>query len=113
MQNFKQQVEWMNYFATQIVVAEMDEAEAESALNRAMSNALLASQRKLNEARAERDVDPEVVSLTEAYRLARGHRKALQVVHHNRSECRDALSRELTRRTEGSSASSRVDRWTP
>lgn len=113
MGHFSRQLAWQNFFAVQVAEAEIEEAEAEAELRYREAAALLESGKKLNEARASRDIDPGVVSAREAHAVAHARRKLLQVTTENRERCANLLSRELTRRVGREGNYRRNDRWNP
>ena len=113
MEHFSKQLAWQNYLATQVAQAEIIEAEAEAALKTKEAVAMLNGSKKVTEARAERDINEDVVSARKEYLTARAKRKLLQVTMENRERCVSLISRELTRRVGREGNQRRSDRWTP
>lgn len=112
MEHFSKQLAWQNYLATQVAQAEISEAEAEAHLKTQEALVML-NGKKVTEARAERDVDENVLSARSDYLTAKAKRKLLQVTMENRERCVNLISRELTRRVGREGMSRRSDRWTP
>jgi len=112
MEHFSKQLAWQNFFATQVAQAEVDEAEAEAHLKTQEAIVML-NGKKVTEARAERDVDSNVVAARNLYLVSRAKRKMLQVTMENRERCANLISRELTRRVGREGNQRRSDRWTP
>ncbi len=112
MEHFSKQLAWQNFFATQVAQAEVDEAEAEAHLKTQEAIVML-NGKKVTEARAERDVDSNVVAARNEYLVSRAKRKMLQVTMENRERCANLISRELTRRVGREGNQRRSDRWTP
>lgn len=113
MEHFSKQLAWQNYLATQVAQAEIIEAEAEAHLKTQEALVMLNGSKKVTEARAERDVDSNVVEARGEYLTAKAKRKLLQVTMENRERCVNLISRELTRRVGREGNSRRNDRWTP
>lgn len=112
MEHFSKQLAWQNFFATQVAQAEIDEADAEARLKTQEAVVMLTG-KKVTEARAERDVDENVVAARQEFLVAKARRKMLQVTMENRERCANLISRELTRRVGREGNQRRSDRWTP
>lgn len=112
MEHFSKQLAWQNFFATQVAQAEIDEADAEAHL-KTQEAVIMLTGKKVTEARAERDVNENVIAARDAYLVARAKRKMLQVTMENRERCANLISRELTRRVGREGNQRRSDRWTP
>jgi hypothetical protein len=112
MEHFSKQLAWQNFFATQVAQAEIEEAEFEAVL-KTQEAVVMLNGKKVTEARAERDVDENVLEARSNYMVARAKRKMLQVTMENRERCANLISRELTRRVGREGNSRRSDRWTP
>jgi hypothetical protein len=112
MEHFSKQLAWQNYLATQVAKAEIEEADAESFLKTKEAVVMLTG-KKVTEARAERDVDENVIAARDRYLVAKAKRKLLQVTMENRDRCVNLISRELTRRVGREGSIRRSDRWTP
>jgi len=112
MEHFSKQLAWQNYLATQVAKAEIEEADAESFLKTKEAVVMLTG-KKVTEARAERDVDENVIAARDRYLVAKAKRKLLQVTMENRDRCVNLISRELTRRVGREGSIRRNDRWTP
>lgn len=113
MSHFSRQIAWQNFLATQVAEAEIKEAEAEADLKTREATAMLLSGKKITEARAERDNDPQVVKARGMFLQAHARRKMLQVTMENRERCANIISRELTRRVGREGQVRRNDRWNP
>lgn len=111
MEHFSKQLAWQNFFATQVAQAEVDEAEAETLLKVQEARVMLTG-KKVTEARAERDMDENVMSARSDFLVAKAKRKMLQVTMENRERCANLISRELTRRVGREGNQRRSDRWT-
>ena len=112
MEHFSKQLAWQNFFATQVAQAEIDEADAEAQL-KTQEAVIMLTGKKVTEARAERDVDENVIAARSTYLVAKAKRKMLQVTMENRERCANLISRELTRRVGREGNQRRSDRWTP
>ena len=110
MEHFSKQLAWQNFFATQVAQAEIIEAEAEAHLKTQEAVVMLTG-KKVTEARAERDVDENVMAARSEYLVSRAKRKMLQVTMENRERCANLISRELTRRVGREGNQRRNDRW--
>lgn len=112
MEHFSKQLAWQNFFATQVARAEIEEAEAEAHLKTQEAVVMLTG-KKVTEARAERDVDENVLAARDEYLVSKAKRKMLQVAMENRERCANLISRELTRRVGREGNQRRNDRWNP
>lgn len=112
MEHFSKQLAWQNFFATQVAQAEIEEAEAEAHLKTQEAVVMLTG-KKVTEARAERDVDENVLAARNDFLVAKAKRKMLQVIMENRERCANLISRELTRRVGREGNQRRNDRWNP
>lgn len=110
MEHFSKQLSWQNFFATQVAEAEVIEAEAEAHLKTQEAVVMLTG-KKVTEARAERDIDENVVAARNDYLVSKARRKMLQVTMENRERCANLISRELTRRVGREGNQRRNDRW--
>jgi hypothetical protein len=113
MVHFSKQLAWQNFFATKVAAAEIEEAEAESVLKSKEATVMLLCGKKVTEARAARDIDPEVSEARGLYLQYHARRKLLQVTMENRERCANLISRELTRRVGREGNQRRNDRWNP
>lgn len=103
MELFTAYVVWNNFIDVRRVQAEIEEANAETAL-KVLEAISLASgweggkDARITIARAERDMDPEVIAARNAHDEAKARRKLLGVLSNNMERGASLLSRELTRR---------------
>lgn len=118
MELFTAYVVWNNFIDVRRVQAEIEEANAETVLKVLEATSLAAGwdggkDSRITIARAERDIDPEVVAARTAHDEARARRKLLQVLSDNMQRGSNLLSRELTRRVGRESVVRRNDNSNP
>lgn len=114
MRIFSEQIAWQNYFATQVVVADAEETEAEAELKTAEAVFMLNHPgTKLYDARDQRTADEEIAALRLTHRTARAKRKLVSTLMENRERNANLVSRELTRRVGREGVQRRSDKWTP
>lgn len=113
MELFGQLTAYWNFLSAQHAVAVIDERAAEKALDMAESIAML----KAHDGKAVKDTvtllkakvasDPEIVEHSKRYDSKYNYRKLIEVMVDNAERDTNLVSRELTRRTSGSSTRSR------
>jgi hypothetical protein len=112
---FTDYVGWNNYLDVVRVDAEIEEANAETAVKVEEATAMVGAgwgpKDKVTLARAERDVDPEVIAVRRRYEEARARRKMLTVLCGNLERGAALLSRELTRRVSRAPVEGRHAGW--
>jgi hypothetical protein len=119
MELFAIYTSWWNYAATVKADVENAEAEAESNLRYIQATKLIESwdgnvkESRVTVAKAERDIDPEVVRAEQRVLTAKATRRLDVVVYDNCERCANLVSREVTRRTGGRNLQGRFDRMTP
>ena len=119
MEIFAVYTAWWNYAAAQLADADIAEMRAESNLKYLQATKLVQSwdgnvkDCGVTVAKAERDIDPEVVAADEALLTARITKKLTNVVHENCSRCTALVSREITRRGNRDPYERRSNRYTP
>ena len=116
MGNFAVYTAWLNYAATQLANAEIEEVKAEANLRYTQATTLVGSwdatakDAKVTVAKAERDISPQVVAAEDRFILAKVRRKMEGVMYSNYERCANLMSRELTRRGNGASLERRAGR---
>lgn len=115
---FSRYVAWHNFVAVRRTFAEIDEADAETALKVAEASALVETWTgdktdRVTVSKAERDLTPEVQEAQRDYNYKRAHRKMLSVLVENMERATALVSRELTRRVGRDPYQRRNDRWQP
>lgn len=107
MRLFSRYTAWLNYAATQLAGAEVDEAEAEAAQKYEESSHMVlnwrGAQDKVTIARAEMALAPKVDKARKLAMSAYASRKMTAVVYANCERCVNLISREVTRRVGGRS----------
>lgn len=102
MQLYSQFTQWANYLSVQATLADVQEEELEQMLK--TTEALFMARQsdegaKLNDARALRDADPDIVLARMGLNTQRHVRKLTATLLSNCERSAAACSRELTRRT--------------
>jgi hypothetical protein len=106
--------EWMNYAAVQFAIAEINESELEEKVATAEAEAMVrdwggTSANRVTIAKAEKQKDPVVQAAKQQLLTAYAYRKMTKVIVESIERELFAVSREITRRTGGSS--SRAERY--
>ena len=100
---FSEMTQWASYLAVQVTKAEIEEHEAEAALKVMEAKRLVAGwggakEDRVTLAKAERDADPEVVTLRDRYDRCWAYRKMVTTLCDNVRNEANLLSRELSKR---------------
>lgn len=104
MELYTQCTAWAGFMNTRLGAAEVDEHEAEAALNYVLARLLVENwtspkDDRITVAKAERETNPEVIDKRDKWMQAKAYRKMLQTLFENTERSAALLSRELTRRT--------------
>lgn len=115
MNHLRQQIEWQNFFAAEVVKLELVEGQAEYMLKYEEASAYLqvGDFKTVTESKAARDHSPAVMEAAAEWFQAKIDRKAMQVVMESRERCAQLLSREITRRVGREPVQRRSDKWNP
>jgi hypothetical protein len=96
---------WADYFASQLVQAQLKEREAQRALEIAESRMLIAKMGSVEKGsrvtlvKAQISVDPEILQLGDVHEERYAYRKILEMMVDNQERDITLVSREITRRT--------------
>lgn len=96
---------WADYFASQLVQAQLKEREAQRALDMAESRMLITKMGSVEKGsrvtlvKAQISVDPEIVRLGDIHEERYAYRKILEMMVENQERDITLVSREITRRT--------------
>lgn len=118
MELFTAYVVWNNFIDVRRVQAEIEEANAETRLKVLEAMSLAGGweggkDARITIARAERDMDPEVIAARNEHDEAKARRKLLGVLSNNMERGAALLSRELTRRVGRAPVEGRAGRANP
>lgn len=119
MEMFAVYTSWLNYAASVMADAEVEELRAESNLRYVQATALVggwdsnAKESRVTVAKAARDTAPEVMKAEERHLLAKTQRKMTGVLYTNTERCANLMSRELSRRGNVSPLERRAGRLRP
>jgi hypothetical protein len=109
---------WVDYLSVQVACAQVDERSAQKALDLAEANAMASGwtggrDARVALAKAKLATDPNVVALSEDLDDKHAYRKLIETLANNLERDAALVSRELTRRVSGPSASLRAGRSIP
>jgi len=96
---------WADYFASQLVQAQLKEREAQRALEIAESRMLITKMGSVEKGsrvtlvKAQISVDPEILQLGDVHEERYAYRKILEMMVDNQERDITLVSREITRRT--------------
>jgi hypothetical protein len=96
---------WTDYFASQLVQAQLREREAQRALDLAENKLLITKMGAASKgstvslAKAQIAIDPEILQLGDLYEERYAYRKILEMMVSNQERDITLVSREITRRT--------------
>jgi hypothetical protein len=113
---FTEITSWLDYVAVQVACAEIDERALQRSLDYAEAGALIGGWSgdradRVSIARAKQAVAPEVQRIQAEFAEAHNYRKLIQTLAQNLERDSALVSRELTRRTSGSTPSRRAMRY--
>jgi hypothetical protein len=116
MEIFALYVAWNNFIDVRRVTAEIEEANAETALKVLEATNMAAGwenpkESRITVIRAEMNLDPDVVAARERLDNAKARRKMLAVLSNNMERGAALLSRELTRRVGRAPVEGRAAGW--
>lgn len=107
---------WCDYLGTEFAIAEVEEHEAERALELAKAQAMILSDPKKGEvtkAKAETRADHLVQEKQDTYDVAYAYRKLMKTLYERAERGGQVASRELTRRVGKEPISRRRDGFRP
>lgn len=118
MELFASYTAWVNFAATELAGAELSEAKLESHLHWIQATKMVSSwgdnpKNLVTVAKAERDIDPDVIKASDELVVAKAQRKMTGVIYENCERCVFLISRELTRRIGRDGSDKRVGRYRP
>lgn len=117
MELFVKLTRWTDYLSGQVALAEIEERSTESVVTTAEATVMLRDwtgdkEDRVTIARAQRDMDPEVIEWRQKYAEAHAYKKLLLVRYQSAERDAAVVSRELTRRVgRRESNERRADRW--
>lgn len=119
MEMFAVYTAWLNFAASKLAEAEIDELKAESNLRYTQATVLVggwdsnAKESRVTVAKAGRDLDPQVVKAEGDLLVVKATRKMTGVLYANCERSAQLMSRELSRRGNREPMARRSDRMRP
>lgn len=113
MEMFTELTSWVDFLAVQVAASQIDERSAERELSTAEAVELMSSQVKepVTKAKARISLLPHIQALQDSLDERYAYRKCIEVIAENVQRDAALLSRELTRRTSGSTPIKRGRNW--
>lgn len=118
MDTFQEFVEWADYVAGQMAIAEIEERLCETMIRRIEAEAIVRNRpEKASEAvtwaKAEKELDPTFQEWLDKLDVIYAYRKMVSVLVESLERDAQLLSREITRRVGHEPKARRVQRWKP